>query len=129
MVRSALFDVFQAFDFADPSTLHGKRETTTVAPQALFMMNSPFVAEQSLALADRLLADDQRTEAARISSAYELAYGRRPSEREIERMRQFVDRYMNASGPYETDVLTRRRKAWQSMCRALLSASEFLYVE
>ncbi|MCE9527066.1 MAG: DUF1549 domain-containing protein [Planctomycetales bacterium] len=36
VVRSALYDVFQAFDFADPSVASGKRDSTTVAPQALF---------------------------------------------------------------------------------------------
>ena len=129
VVRSALFDVFQAFDFADPSTLRGQRQSTTVAPQALFMMNSAFVAEQSTALTDRLLSDAQRTAAARIRLAYDLAYGRYPSAGEIERMRQFIDGYMQASARYETDISTRRRKAWRSMCRALLSASEFVYLE
>ena len=55
VVRSALFEVFTAFDFADPSTLNGQRDQTTVAPQALFMMNSEFVLSQSRSLAERLL--------------------------------------------------------------------------
>ena len=50
VVRSALYDVFQAFDFADPSVQNGRRDVTTVAPQALFMMNSAFASQQSLAI-------------------------------------------------------------------------------
>ncbi|MGD9856804.1 MAG: DUF1549 domain-containing protein, partial [Planctomycetaceae bacterium] len=34
VVRSAVYDVLQAFDFADPSVLSGQRRSTTVAPQA-----------------------------------------------------------------------------------------------
>jgi len=56
VIRSALYNVFQIFDFADPSTLNGHRDQTTVAPQALFMMNSKLVADASRRLADTLLA-------------------------------------------------------------------------
>ena len=34
IIRNALFDMFQAFDFGDPSIVNAKRATTTVAPQA-----------------------------------------------------------------------------------------------
>ncbi len=52
VVRSSVYEVFSAFDFADPSTSNGKRPTTTVAPQALFMMNSPLVQAESRAMAE-----------------------------------------------------------------------------
>ena len=55
VIRSGLYDVFQAFDFADPSASNGKRIPTTVAPQALFMMNDQVVLECSAAMARRLL--------------------------------------------------------------------------
>ncbi len=55
VVRSAVYDVFQAFDFADPSSMNGKRSATTVAPQALFMMNSALVRRETLAMAEQLL--------------------------------------------------------------------------
>ena len=57
VIRSGLYDVFQAFDFADPSASNGLRVPTTVAPQALFMMNDPLVITSTQALADSLLAD------------------------------------------------------------------------
>lgn len=129
VVRSALFDVFQAFDFADPSMLNGQRQATTVAPQALFMMNSKFVAEQSRAMADRLLDDERRRDSARIQRAYRLAYSRPPSEPEVKRALGFVQQYSEALAAHEPDAEARRRRAWQSLCRALLSASEFLYLE
>ena len=45
MYRSALPEVLEAFDAADPDFVTGDRDVTTVAPQALFMMNSPFVID------------------------------------------------------------------------------------
>ena len=54
IVRSAVYDVLSAFDFADPSTSSGKRPSTTVAPQALFMMNGPLMLEESRAMAERV---------------------------------------------------------------------------
>ena len=47
IIRNALFDMFQAFDVGDPSIVNAKRPSTTVAPQALWVMNSPFAQEQS----------------------------------------------------------------------------------
>ena len=64
VIRSGLYDVFQAFDFADPSASSGERAPTTVAPQALFMMNDRLVLRSSGAMARRLLGrtelDDAR---------------------------------------------------------------------
>src|SRR6185503_8640954 len=56
VIRSALYDVFTAFDFGDPTVMNGDRPTTTVAPQALFMMNSALVLEHTKAMAERLIA-------------------------------------------------------------------------
>ena len=56
VVRSSMYEVFQAFDFADPSTANGDRNATVVAPQALFMMNGSVVLRHTRMLADKLLA-------------------------------------------------------------------------
>ncbi len=85
VVRSAVYDVFQAFDFADPSTMNGKRPSTTVAPQALFMMNSPLVLRQTRAMAEMLLNCDRR----RGPSATRLLAGVQPQ----------ADRSGNQPGP------------------------------
>src|SRR5438046_9283090 len=77
-----LYDVFQAFDFADPSTPNGQRDSTTVAPQALFAMNGKLMSYQSRALAKRLLADAQVDDVGRVRAAYQRAFGREPRNEE-----------------------------------------------
>ncbi len=129
VVRSALFQVFTAFDFADPSTLNGQRDQTTVAPQALFMMNSEFVLSQSRTLAERLLAHNSFTTPDRIRELYELTYSRPATEAEASRGTAYLDRLratLSQSGVASDDV---EAKAWTSFCRAVLAANEFVYVE
>ena len=130
VVRSALYEVFQAFDFADPTVLNGKRDSTTVAPQALFMMNSGLMLAQTRALADRLLADAELDDAQRVRHTYELAYSRPPTSDETTRALAYVERYAQAlAARGETDAGEQRRRAWQSLCRAVLSANEFVFLE
>ena len=129
VVRSALFDVFQAFDFADPSVLNGKRQSTTVAPQALFMMNSQFVAEQSQRMAERLFTEEPSDDATRVIRAWQLSYSRPPSTDEIAFSLKYVDaytRHYKSKFPDRSDVEMR---SWQSLCRAIMAANEFLFVE
>ncbi len=129
VVRSALFQLFTAFDFADPSTLAGQRDQTTVAPQALFMMNSEFVLEQSRLIAQRLLQRADLDQPARLRQLYQLAYSRDPSEGEVSRAAGYIDRVrgaMGQAGIVESDLDLR---SWTSLSRAVLSANEFIYVE
>ena len=124
VVRSALFDVFQAFDFADPSVASGKRDSTTVAPQALFMMNSRIAAEQARVLAE-ILGESSPDDAGRVRLLYERAWSRPPTDAEVRRSLAFLDRYAAAVQP----AAEGRSKAWQALCRAVLAGSEFVYVE
>jgi hypothetical protein len=153
VVRSALYDVFQAFDFGDPSTPNGDRATTTVAPQALFMLNSSLVQQQTRRLATALLAeaeggraegplppaasplppgDDewQRTfRPGRVRRAYEKALGRLPTRRETEQALGFIRRLQGEWAVRGADETERRLRAWQSFCRVLIASNEFVNLE
>lgn len=129
VVRSALYEVFTAFDFADPSTLAGQRDQTTVAPQALFMMNSALVLEQVQAITRSLLERKDLDQPARIRHLYQLAYSRIASEGEVSRAVGYLDRIraaMAESGIAGSEI---EAKSWTSLCRAILSANEFVYVD
>ena len=68
VIRNNVFDFFQAFDFVEPHVSNGKRAATVIPSQALYLMNNPFVVEQSQALADSLLSA-KGTDAERVSRA------------------------------------------------------------
>ncbi|MBC7855414.1 MAG: DUF1553 domain-containing protein, partial [Pirellulaceae bacterium] len=128
VVRSALYDVFQVFDFADPSVGSGKRDSTTVAPQALFMMNSQIASSQSRTLSE-LISHATPEEAARIRLLYKRAFSRPPTDTEISRGLAFLARYTSASTRTGNSAEAARSQAWQVLCRAMLAANEFVYVE
>ena len=123
VVRSSMYDVFTAFDLPDPSTPQGDRDSTIVAPQALFMMNGTIVLSGTRAMADALLAlpDD----AARVRDAYERVLSRPPTPREIDQAMTMIASIEKA---LPEDVKDRRARAWQSFCKSLLASNEFIYL-
>jgi hypothetical protein len=82
-----------AFDPVTQTLVTGHRDTTTVPAQALFMLNSPFVRDASVRLADALMADTNRTDAQRIAAAYERILAREPAPREVARATAFIKDY------------------------------------
>jgi len=129
VIRSALYDVFQAFDFAEPSVANGGRTSTTVAPQALFMMNSPIVTAESRHLAAKLLAEVPADDAARVGMLFARALGRPPSAAELSRALEFIGRMEVNAAWNALEPAERRLRAWQSFCRVVISSSEFIYVD
>jgi hypothetical protein len=57
--RNKRHEIFEAFDFGDINNPVGVRETSTVAPQALFFLNSAFVGEQALAMGELFAASGE----------------------------------------------------------------------
>ena len=129
VIRSSLYDVFQAFDFGDPSVSNGNRQSTVVSPQALFMMNSSVVLEQSSNMAHGLLGQAQLDDAGRIREAYEKALGRLPTVAETDRALRFIARVGRNLNTHEPDDANRLLRAWQSLCRTLVASNEFIYLD
>jgi hypothetical protein len=124
MYRGNVPDALAVFDMADPSLIVGKREVTTVATQALFLMNSPFVLKQSGEMARRLLSQKDQKEAGRIELAYRLALGRKPSSSEQSRIETFLADFRRTAGDKENVRLA----AWSSVCQTLFASAEFRYL-
>src|SRR5262249_26392212 len=82
VVRSAVYDVLQTFDFPDPSVPNGSRVATTIPTQALMLLNSSLVDQAAEALARSLLSlegDDR----ARVGEGYRRAFGRAATDVEL----------------------------------------------
>jgi len=77
----------EAFDPVDQTLVSGQRANTTVPMQALFLLNSPFVRQQSLALAERVLKQPAEQ---RLSYIWQLTLGREPSAADEIRAARFV---------------------------------------
>ncbi len=129
VIRNALYDMFQAFDVGDPSMVNAKRGSTTVAPQALFVMNSPFAIEQAAGFAERILAAPMLSDSERIKQAYLRALSRTPTVPETVRALAFLRSFEKMIAGYEKDQMKIRAKAWQSLCQTLLASNEFTYLD
>lgn len=107
VVRNHLCDVLSLFDYSDASVSIGNRATSTIAPQALFLMNSDFLEHSSQALAERLSEDCTGRDKAGIAEVetkkrgrskqkvvrlYQLLFGRNPQESEIGLALRFVEK-------------------------------------
>jgi hypothetical protein len=116
------------FDGPDTNTTTGRRTSSTVPLQALFMMNDPFMTEQAEGFARRLMAaaTDFRQ---RIDLAHQLAWSRPAQPEEIKRslryLRQYQDELARTGVPSDRLEL----ETWTSYARIMLSANEFVYVE
>ena len=107
------------FDAANPDASVEKRTVSTVAPQALFLINHDFVQTQAGHFATRLLRGAPGDEAARIDWAYRVLFGRTPRAEEI---RIGHDLLARSGGP-ETEA------AWRDFAHVLLCSNEFIYVD
>ncbi len=129
VIRNNVYDVFQLFDFPDPAVPNGDRATTTVAPQALFLMNSAWVAGLCEHLAGTLLVAQGFDDAARVRLLYRKAYGRDATAQETARALALVRDVEGALAPRESDVSRRRLGAWAALAQTVVSANEFIYIE
>jgi len=114
--RNALPEVFEVFDFADPSMVTGVRNVSTVAPQALFLMNHPWVREQSRRTAQRLLASPATNDRDRVGRLYQMTVGRAPNAKEISIAMK------NLAG--EPDAT----EAWAQLVQAVFASIDFRYL-
>jgi hypothetical protein len=128
IVRNNLYTFFEQFDFPDPTMPTGSRNTTTVAPQALLMLNSDLVMDCADAFARRVLQSAE-TEESRIDRAYQLALGRPASPEEIRTGASFINSLIvqALTGAASVDPVEEQR-AWSLFCQSLFASNEFIYV-
>ncbi|HIN94022.1 MAG TPA: DUF1553 domain-containing protein, partial [Planctomycetes bacterium] len=119
VLRNSLPDIFQVFDFANPSMVTGRRDVSSTSSQGLFMMNNPWVIEQSEQAAVRLLEQSQWNDRQRLQWLMRATVGRPATEKELTLTLAFVE---SASA----DESSRRLK-WAQVVQALFSSLDFRY--
>ena len=108
--RMQLDDIFGNFDCPDAGQIAPKRSRSITPLQALALLNSPFMAQQSDLLAKRLEREAPDS-SSRIHRLFQLINGRDPDNDEKEGALDLV----NHSG-------------LPSLCRAMLNSSEWLFI-
>jgi hypothetical protein len=130
--RSALYEMFSTFDYVETANHIEQRPATTVPQQALFIMNSSLVYQQSANMAAIFLkeASSESPEGQRrmIEMAFERLYSRLPTDAEVTRSEQFLsdaDQQLSRIA----DPVARKHQAFAGLCRSLMAGNEFLFVD
>ena len=131
--RSMPLAMLQAFDEPVMTPNCERRASSTVSPQALFMMNSSFVEEQAEAMAMRILKETPSDGTnARFCAAWQLAFGVNPSDRDVREGIAFLDRQtqvLESERPKTARGRGAKHSALAQLCQALLISNGFLYVD
>jgi hypothetical protein len=121
--RSLPLGLLETFDAPVMTPNCERRAASTVAPQALLLMNSDFVISQAEAMAALVMAEAGSDPAAQVRAAWRRALGEPPSTAQVESAVSYLARQrqdLAAAG---------QAQALASFCQALLSCNAFLYVD
>ncbi|MBL9152699.1 MAG: DUF1553 domain-containing protein [Verrucomicrobiales bacterium] len=121
ILRDLLPDEYATFDFPDPSGVNGLRHVTTAPPQALFFLNSRFVADAARRTAIRLL-EGEKSDADRIRAAYRLILSRDPAAAEVADAESLMTT-LDAAGSDDPEI-----HRWSVFIQSLFAGAEFRYV-
>ena len=104
------------FDGADCGAIVEARKASTVAPQALFLLNDPFILDLADALAARVALDRPEGDLqSRLERLHALLFGRLPTDEE----RTLAGQFLAESGS----------DGWARLCHLLLCSNEFIHVD
>ncbi len=118
----------ETFDFPNPNVARGTRDVTNVPPQALALLNDPFVLDQAGVWADRLLAQPAPTAEARLTAMFRQALSRPPSASELERFLG-LSKELASLHKVAPDKLLSSRQVWKDLAHSLFNLKEFLYLK
>ncbi len=142
--RTSLPEMFNTFDFANPDISTGERILTTVPQQALFLLNSPFVAEQVRTILKRPDFPAQAAAPEKVRYLFELILQRRPTSGELEEALGFIQaETLAATQEGQTSVpepkpaksVSKKGEsvsllsAWERYTQVLLMTNELIYLE
>ncbi|HEY3967976.1 MAG TPA: DUF1553 domain-containing protein [Planctomycetaceae bacterium] len=140
--RNLRYPLFEAFDRPDTNASCPRRNRSTIAPQALILLNSEFSLTAARDLAGFLMSSAGQDDGWRVAAAYLRILGREPAPEESALGLKFLERQseqLTASGrtgnelalpaPLPAGADVHRAAALTDFCLALFNLNEFVYVD
>jgi hypothetical protein len=115
-IRSDRSNYRMLFDAADPTAIVEKRVDSTVAPQALWLLNHPFTLDRAKKLAAEAASPRHASAREGVSWLYRTLFSREPTARETDLALEFLDGSAD-------------QKRWARYCHALLCSNELMYLD
>jgi hypothetical protein len=129
--RSMVVPLLEVLDLCDTTRSAAQRNVTSVAPQALALLNGDFVNRQAEHFARRLEREAGTDRTAQIKLAWKLALCRDATEAEVATMLQFLDESAQQVKETKSDQKEQLgpHGALVQMCRAIFNLNEFTYTD
>lgn len=105
------------FDGADPTSIVEQRIDSIVAPQALWLLNDPFVLKLAGELNQRFTTESHSSVDRKLEQISLQLFGRSPTEREVEVISGYVARNGNSQA------------SWTKVCHSLICSNEFMFID
>jgi hypothetical protein len=125
--RNVRLPMLEAVDQPDTLTSCSQRAVSTFAPQALILLNGPFLQEQSRKFAERLTRECPDSAEKRVIRAFVIAFGREPRAEELKSGVHFRDTQSRLLAT-QLRAEEARNEALADFCLAILNRNEFLYL-
>jgi hypothetical protein len=135
--RSVPLPVLEGFDAPTPTQTCERRMTTTVATQALQLLNDEFSNEQAQYMAARIIHEAGDDVGRQVERAYWLALSHAPTDHQRRHGAEFIDQQIQletavpinrAEHSQGQSPASVRRRALADLCHVLLNSNEFVYV-
>ena len=125
--RSLALPLAEVFDGPDMVNTCPRRQTTTIAPQALALFNGAFGREESVHFAARVVREAGASPEAQVERAWRLALVRRPTAMELAKSLAFLTQKIAL---HRTEKQPEpERAALADLCHVLFNTNEFLYAD
>jgi hypothetical protein len=121
--------IMQAFDGPDAQASCGRRENTTVAPQALALLNDSFVRSSAASFAQRALQNAGKTPEDQARWIWREAFAREPSSAEIQQSAAFIKQQIEKRSSRADQTATAEKLALTDFCQAIFGLNEFIYID
>jgi hypothetical protein len=126
--RNLPYPLLQVFDQPDMHESCARRSQTTVAPQALVLLNSNLVLELARGVVKRVRKQaDTNDVSNQVRQAWQIVLGRYPRNDELDQALTFLTH--QAANSNATQPATRNDHALLDLCHVLINTNEFLYVD
>ncbi len=122
--RSLAVPMMTVFDSCDTTAPTGRRDVSTVAPQALTLLNNEWVHGESKAMAQRVIASSAELEH-RVVTAWRIAVARNPTANEKHASIEFLKKSQAAVN----DGTNTELAVWSAFCHTLFNTNEFIYLD
>ncbi len=131
VIRNNHYDLFSLYDYSDSAVVSGNRDSTVVAPQALFMLNGAVIIEAATALAASIEQQSPANLTRQLDQLFLRALGRQPTSAEQAAAAEFISQVQATALETPAASTSAANAPHPSplalLCQAVLASNEFLY--